>query len=54
MPAVSRKQKRFMCAEYGRIKAGKPTSSGIKASDAKDFCTSKVRPKKRAVKKGRW
>jgi uncharacterized protein YneF (UPF0154 family) len=37
-PSVSAKQQRFMCAEYGRKKAGKKTRTEMSARQLKDFC----------------
>jgi len=45
MPATSKKQKRFMCAEYGRAKGGKKTRSGISRKAARDFCKAPVKGK---------
>lgn len=37
MPSVSKKQKRFMGAELGRLRAGEPTSTGMKEGQLEDF-----------------
>ena len=48
MPAVSEKQRKFMGAELGRLRAGKKTSTGMSESQLEDFA-SKVK----AAKAGR-
>ena len=37
MPSVSRKQQRFMGADYARAKAGKRTQTGMSTSQLRDF-----------------
>ena len=44
MPAVSEKQRRFMGAELGRMRAGKHTQTGMSESQLRDFAK---KPKKR-------
>jgi hypothetical protein len=44
MPSTTRKQQRFMGAEYARAKAGKKTQTGMSKSQLKDF--TKLKPKK--------
>ena len=42
MPAVSAKQKRFFGAEMGRLKAGKPTKTGMSESQLKDYVSQPI------------
>jgi hypothetical protein len=37
MPSTTRKQQRFMGAEYARAKEGKKTQTGMSKSQLKDF-----------------
>lgn len=37
-PATSERQRRFMCAELGRLRAGKRTETGMRESQLRDFC----------------
>ena len=37
MPSVSTKQRRFMGADLGRLRAGKKTVSGMTEAQLKDF-----------------
>ena len=37
-PAASEKQRRFMCAELGRKRAGKRTQTGMTERQLRDFC----------------
>lgn len=37
-PATSERQRRFMCAELGRKRAGKKTRTGMKEGQLRDFC----------------
>ena len=37
MPSITRKQQRFMGAEYARAKAGKKTRTGMSKKQLKDF-----------------
>lgn len=39
MPAKSEAQRRFMGAELGRKRAGKPTQTGMKESQLSDFAS---------------
>ena len=41
MPAVSKRQQRFMAAEYGRKQAGKPTRTAMSANQMHDFMSLK-------------
>jgi len=41
MPAVSKKQRRFMGAELGRTRAGKKTVTGMTRKQLKDFTGTK-------------
>jgi len=40
-PAVSERQRRFMCAELGRKRAGKKTQTGMTDRQLRDFCRKK-------------
>lgn len=40
MPAKSEKQRRFMGAELGRLRAGKKTRTGMSQEQLKDFARS--------------
>lgn len=51
-PAVSTRQQRFMCAEYGRLKHGRRSRSGIKKAAAKEFCMR--RKKNPHLTSGKW
>lgn len=37
-PAVSERQRKFMCVELGRKRSGKKTQTGMRESQLKDFC----------------
>lgn len=37
-PASSERQRRFMCAELGRLRSGKKTQTGMRESQLRDFC----------------
>ena len=50
-PSVSKKQQRFMCAEYGRKKRGKKTRTGMNKRQLREFC---VRRKKNPHLTGKW
>ena len=41
MPAVSKRQQRFMAADYQRAKAGKATRTGMSADKLHDFMSLK-------------
>ncbi len=41
MPAVSRKQQRFMGAELSRKRAGKKTQTGMSAKQLEEFASTK-------------
>lgn len=43
MPAVSERQRKFMGAELGRLRAGKKTRTGMSESDLRDFATKAKR-----------
>lgn len=47
MPAYSEKQRRFMGAELGRKRAGKPTMTGMHEGELEEFASKPVRKKKR-------
>ena len=52
MPAVSEKQRRFMGAELGRLRAGKKTRTGMSEQQLSDFATKVNYAKaKRSMKK---
>lgn len=46
MPAVSKRQQKFMCMEYGRKKAGKKTRTEMSKRQLRDFCMKRVARKK--------
>lgn len=37
-PSSTERQRRFMCAEYGRKKAGKKTTTGMTKAQLREFC----------------
>ena len=41
MPAVSKRQQRFMGAELGRKRAGKKTKTGMSETQLKEFASTK-------------
>ena len=45
-PAVSERQRKFMCAELGRFRAGKKTRTGMSERSLKDFCR-KIKSKRK-------
>lgn len=45
-PSASRRQQRFMCADYGRKKAGKKTRTSMNKQQLREFCTKRVVRKK--------
>ena len=45
-PAVSERQRKFMCAELGRLRAGKRTRTGMKEKSFRDFCRKLKRKRK--------
>jgi hypothetical protein len=47
MPAVSKKQKKFMGAELGRKKAGRKTRTGMSKGQLEDYVGGPVSPKER-------
>jgi hypothetical protein len=46
MPSTSKKQQRFMGAEYGRAKAGEKTQTGMSKSQLRDFAKGPIAKKK--------
>ena len=40
-PATSERQRKFMCSELGRQRAGKTTQTGMTEQQLKDFCMKK-------------
>lgn len=40
-PAVSERQRRFMCAELGRLRSGKKVQTGMREGQLRDFCRKK-------------
>ena len=61
MPAVSKRQQRFMAAEYSRKKAGKATQTSMSLNQMHDFMSLKkgapectVCGKKHAQHRGGW
>jgi hypothetical protein len=42
MPSKTAKQRRFMCADYGRAKRGKSTRTGMSQKKLRHFCARKV------------
>lgn len=47
MPAESERQRRFMGAELGRLRAGKKTRTGMSASQLRDFAHTKTTKQRR-------
>jgi len=45
MPSYSEKQRRFMGAELGRLRAGKSTRTGMSESQLSDFASKPIRKK---------
>ena len=43
MPAVSKKQQRFMGAELGRKRAGEKTKTGMSEKQLKEYASTKTR-----------
>ena len=41
MPSVSKRQRRFMGAELGRLQAGKKTQTGMSEEQLKDYASTK-------------
>lgn len=52
MPAVSEKQRRFMGAELGRVRAGEETRTGMSEGRLRDFARKK--PRKTGRRGGRY
>lgn len=46
-PSTSVRQQRFMCAEYGRKKAGKATRTGMSKRQLREFCMERVKHTRR-------
>lgn len=42
-PSTSRRQQRFMCAEYGRKRRGQRTKTGMSRGQLKEFCQRRVK-----------
>lgn len=40
-PAVSERQRRFMCADLGRVRSGRKTVTGMREGQLRDFCIKK-------------
>ena len=53
MPAVSKKQQRFMGAELSRKRAGKKTKTGMSAKQLKDYASTKRKGLPEKAKKKR-
>ncbi len=55
-PSTSRRQQRFMCAEYGRKKRGQRTRTGMSKQQLREFCMArKTRRKKNPhLRSGKW
>ena len=49
MPAVSERQRKFMGAELGRLRAGKHTQTGMSESQLRDFAKKRKKRKKQTV-----
>jgi hypothetical protein len=47
MPSVSKKQQRFMGAEYGRAKEGKDTRTGMSQKQLRDYASGPIKKKPR-------
>lgn len=45
-PSSTERQRRFMCAEYGRKKAGKKTRTGMTKRQLKEFCKKPLKGKR--------
>jgi hypothetical protein len=52
MPAKSKAQQAFMGAELGRLRAGKPTETGMKEASLRDFAKGKGKGLPARVPKG--
>jgi hypothetical protein len=44
MPSSSEKQRRFMGADLGRLRAGEKTQTGMSEKSLRDFARKPVRP----------
>jgi len=42
MPAKSKKQQRFMCADLGRAEKGRKTRTGMSRGQLADFCHARA------------
>lgn len=53
MPAVSKKQQRFMGAELARKRAGKRTQTGMTEAQLEDYASTKTKglPEKKKAKR---
>lgn len=51
-PSFTERQRRMMCADYGRSKKGKKTRTSMSKADLRDFCQKPVVPK--SQRKGKW
>jgi hypothetical protein len=45
MPATSERQRKFMGAELGRLRAGKKTKTGMSEEQLRDFARKRTRSK---------
>ena len=53
MPSVTEPQRRLMCHDYGRAKAGKRTKTGMQKQRLREFCRKPVRRGSRGQKRSR-
>lgn len=54
-PSVSKRQQKFMCADYGRAKAGKSTRTGMKKAKLREYCKTRVTRKSNPhLTSGKW
>ena len=51
-PATSERQRKFMCAELGRFRAGKRTRTGMSERSLRDFCRKLKRARKNPAMPG--
>jgi len=54
MPATSERQRRFMGAELGRLRAGEKTRTGMSEVDLRDFASKATRRHKAKKALGRY
>ena len=52
MPATSEKQRKFMGAELGRLRAGEKTKPHMSEAQLRDFAKKRKRRKRHALLKG--